>query len=81
MWRENICSQPLQGIIMLRLHLTVNMLDCLDDILDLVQDLPPAKLRGIDTKHIIMLMEIVQDKKMDVDRNLINEQKRTEQGL
>lgn len=57
------------------------MLDCLDDILDLVQDLPPAKLRGIDTKHIIMLMEIVQDKKMDVDRNLINEQKRTNQGL
>ena len=61
---------------MLRLHLTLNMLDCLDDILDLVQDLPPAKLRGINTKHIIMLMEIVQDKKMDVDRNLINEQKR-----
>ena len=66
---------------MLRLHLTLNMLDCLDDILDLVQDLPPAKLRGINTKHIILLMEIVQDKKMDVDRNLINEQKRTKQGL
>ena len=81
MWRDNICSQPFQWIIMLRLHLTVNMLDCLDDILDLVQDLPPAKLRGIDTKHIIMLMEIVQDKKMDVDRNLINEQKRTNQCL
>ena len=81
MWRDNICSQPFQWIIMLRLHLTVNMLDCLDDILDLVQDLPPAKLRGIDTKHIIRLMEIVQDKKMDVDRNLINEQKRTNQGL
>ena len=66
---------------MLRLHLTLNMLDCLDDILDLIQDLPPAKLRGIDTKHIIMLMEIVEDKKMDVVRNLINEQKRTKQGL
>ena len=50
--------------------MTLNMLDCLDDILDLIQDLPPAKLRGIDTKHIIMLMEIVQDKKMEVDKNL-----------
>ena len=66
---------------MLRLHMTLNMLDCLDDILDLVQDLPPAKLRGINTKHIILLMEIVQDKKMDVDRNLLKEQKRTKQGL
>jgi hypothetical protein len=55
--------------------MTLNMLDCLDDILDLVQDLPPAKLRGINTKHIILLMEIVQDKKMDVDRNLLKEQK------
>lgn len=67
---------------MLRLHMTLNMLDCLDDILDLVQDLPPAKLRGINTKHIILLMEIVQDKKMDVDRNLVkeyNEQKRFDQ--
>ena len=61
--------------------MTLNMLDCLDDILDLVQDLPPAKLRGINTKHIILLMEIVQDKKMDVDRNLLKEQKRTKQGL
>ena len=51
---------------MLRLHMTLNMLDCLDDILDLVQDLPTAKLRGINTEHIIMLMEVVQDKKMDV---------------
>jgi hypothetical protein len=61
--------------------MTLNMLDCLDDILDLVQDLPPAKLRGINTKHIILLMEIVQDKKMDVDRNLLKEQKQLEQGL
>ena len=64
---------------MLRLHLTLNMLDCLDDILDLVQDLPPAKLRGINKKHIIMLMEIVQDKKMDVENNLVKEQIRSDQ--
>jgi len=56
--------------------MTLNMLDCLDDILDLVQDLPPAKLRGINTRHIIMLMEVVHDKKMDVDNNLIKKQKR-----
>ena len=63
---------------MLRLHMTLNMLACLDDILDLVQDLPPAKLRGINTEHIIMLMEVVQDKKMDVERNLMAENRRTQ---
>ena len=56
--------------------MTINMLDCLDDILDLVSDLPPDKLRGIDTKQIIMLMEVVQDKKMDVDRELIQKNKK-----
>jgi len=62
--------------------MTLNMLDCLDDILDLIQDLPPNKLRGIDTKQIIMLMEVVQDKKRDIDRQLISEQRQLEkQGL
>jgi len=58
--------------------MTLNMLDCLDDILDLVQDLPPNNLRGIDTKQIIMLMEVVQDKKRDVDRQLIAQQRQFE---
>ena len=66
---------------MLRLHMTLNMLDCLDDILDLVQDLPPAKLRGIETKQIIMLMEVVEDKKRDVDRQLESECRKNKQGL
>ena len=62
--------------------MTLNMLDCLVDILDLIQDLPPNKLRGIDTKQIIMLMEVVQDKKRDIDRQLISEQRQLEkQGL
>ena len=62
--------------------MTLNMLDCLDDILDLIQDLPPNKLRGIDTKQIIMLMEVVQDKKRDIDRQLISEHRQLEkQGL
>ena len=62
--------------------MTLNMLDCLDDILDLIQDLPPNKLRGSDTKQIIMLMEVVQDKKRDIDRQLISEQRQLEkQGL
>jgi len=62
--------------------MTLNMLDCLDDILDLVQDLPRHNLRGIDTKQIIMLMEVVQDKKRDIDRQLISEQRQLEkQGL
>jgi hypothetical protein len=62
--------------------MTLNMLDCLDDILDLVQDLPHHNLRGIDTKQIIMLMEVVQDKKRDIDRQLISEQRQLEkQGL
>jgi|14BtaG_2_1085337.scaffolds.fasta_scaffold127031_2 hypothetical protein len=58
--------------------MTLNMLDCLDDILDLVQDLHPNSLRGIDTKQIIMLMEVVQDKKRDVDRQLIAQQRQLE---
>ena len=60
--------------------MTLNMLDCLDDILDLIQDLPPNKLRGIDTKQIIMLMEVVQDKKKDVDRQLICQQRQFEKA-
>ena len=61
--------------------MTLNMLDCLDDILDLVQDLPPTKLRGIETKQIIMLMEVVEDKKRDVDRQLETEWRKNNQGL
>ncbi|QDP52179.1 MAG: hypothetical protein Unbinned2902contig1001_21 [Prokaryotic dsDNA virus sp.] len=61
---------------MLRLHLTLNMLDCLDDILDLVQDLPAEDLRGIDKKQLIMLMEIVYDKKCDIDKEILLNKRR-----
>ncbi len=65
---------------MLRLHMTLNMLDCLDDILDVVAELPPSYLRGIDKKHIIMLMEIVQDKKTDIDKQLLIEKRKEHHG-
>lgn len=61
---------------MLRLHMTLNMLDCLDDILDLIQELPRSQLRGIDQQQIIMLMEIVYDKKMDVEKRMITNKRR-----
>ena len=61
---------------MLRLHMTLNMLDCLDDILDLIQELPRRQLRGIDQQQIIMLMEIVYDKKMDVEKRMITNKRR-----
>tara|TARA_R100000808_G_scaffold8411_1_gene23894 strand:- start:17521 stop:17691 length:171 start_codon:yes stop_codon:yes gene_type:complete len=52
------------------------MLDCLDDILDLVQDLPAEDLRGIDKKQLIMLMEIVYDKKCDIDKEILLNKRR-----
>ena len=53
---------------MLRLHITLNMLDCLDDIVELVQDLPDSQKRGIDKVQLQLLSETVYEKKLDIDR-------------
>ena len=53
---------------MLRLHITLNMLDCLDDIVELVQDLPDSQKRGVDKVQLQLLSETVYEKKLDIDR-------------
>ena len=53
---------------MLRLHMTLGMLDCLDDIVEVVQDLEPERRRGVDEVQLKMLAETVYEKKLDIDR-------------
>lgn len=53
---------------MLRLHLTLNMLDCLDDIIEVVQELDPERKRGVDEVQLKMLEETIYEKKLDIDR-------------
>ena len=53
---------------MLRLHITLNMLDCLDDIVELVQDLPDSQKRGIDKVQLKLLADTIYEKKLDIDR-------------
>ena len=53
---------------MLRLHMTLGMLDCLDDVIEVVQDLEPEKRRGVDEVQLKMLAETVYEKKLDIDR-------------
>ena len=53
---------------MLRIHITLNMLDCLDDIVELVQDLPDSQKRGIDKVQLQLLSDTIYEKKLDIDR-------------
>jgi hypothetical protein len=53
---------------MLRLHMTLGMLDCLDDVIEVVQDLEPERRRGVDEVQLKMLAETVYEKKLDIDR-------------
>ena len=53
---------------MLRIHISLNMLDCLDDIVELVQDLPDSQKRGIDKVQLQLLSDTIYEKKLDIDR-------------
>jgi len=53
---------------MLRLHMTLGMLDCLDDVIEVVQDLEPERRRGVDEVQLKMLADTVYEKKLDIDR-------------
>ncbi len=53
---------------MLRLHVTLGMLDCLDDVVELVQELEPEQKRGVNEVHLKMLADTVYEKKLDIDR-------------
>ena len=53
---------------MLRIHLTLGMLDCLDDVIEVVQELEPERRRGVDEVQLKMLAETVYEKKLDIDR-------------
>ena len=57
---------------MLRLHITLNMLDCLDDIVELVQDLPDSQKRGVDKVQLQLLSSAVYEKKLGIDRRTAN---------
>ena len=53
---------------MLRLHITLNMLDCLDDIVELVQELTDSQKRGISKIQLKLLAYTIYEKKLDIDR-------------
>ena len=53
---------------MLRIHLTLGMLDCLDDVIEVVQELEEEKRRGVDMVQLKMLADTVYEKKLDIDR-------------
>ena len=44
---------------MIRLHMTVHQLDTLDDILDLVPDLPDEYKRGIDMDSVSAIQQLI----------------------
>ena len=48
--------------------MTLNMLDCLDDVIEVVQALEPERRRGVDEVQLKMLAETVYEKKLDIDR-------------
>lgn len=53
---------------MLRLHMTLGMLDCLDDVIEVVQELEEERRRGVDMVQLKMLADTVYEKKLDIDR-------------
>ena len=57
---------------MIRLHMTVQHLDTLDDVLDLIPTLPAEYTRGIDMLIVKSLQEVVFEKQEDrrVNENL-----------
>ena len=50
---------------MIRLHMTVQHLDTLDDVLDLIPTLPEEQTRGIDMNIVKSLQEVVFEKQED----------------
>ena len=48
--------------------MTLNMLDCLDDVIEVVQELEPERRRGVDEVQLKMLAETVYEKKLDIAR-------------
>jgi len=53
----------------IRLHLTLKHLDTLDDVLDIIPDLPDEYKRGIDMDIVKSLQEVVYNKMVDQERN------------
>ena len=56
---------------MIRLHVTLPMLDTLDDLIDLAKDLPDEKTRGISRLQLSQLETVVQDKFKDIDKGRV----------
>ena len=50
---------------MIRLHRTLQHLDTLDDVLDLIPTLPEEQTRGIDMNIVKSLQEVVFEKQED----------------
>ncbi len=53
---------------MIRIHLTLHHLDTLDDVLDIMSDLPVHYTRGVDMLTVKSLQELVYNKKLDTDK-------------
>ena len=55
---------------MIRLEISLSQLDTIDDVLDVMPQLPSHYVRGIDMSTVYSLQRIVYNKKMDTDKNL-----------
>jgi len=53
---------------MVRIQLTLSHLDTLDDVLDIMPELPQHYTRGIDMMTVRSLQQIVYNKKLDTDK-------------
>jgi len=55
---------------MIRLEISLSQLDTIDDVLDVMPQLPSHYVRGIDMSTVYSLQRIVYNKKMDTDKYL-----------
>ena len=53
---------------MVRIQLTLSHLDTLDDVLDIMPELPQHYTRGIDMLVVQSLQRIIYNKKLDTDK-------------
>ena len=53
---------------MIRLEISLSQLDTIDDVLDVMPQLPSHYVRGIDMTTVYSLQRIVYNKKLDTDK-------------
>ena len=55
---------------MIRLEISLSQLDTIDDVLDVMPQLPSHYVRGVDMSAVYTLQRIVYNKKLDTDKYL-----------